>query len=88
MNEWIIYLLKCSDNSIYCGITNDLDKRIDAHNKKRGAKYTRGRTPVILIKSFVVENKSYALKIEHKIKSLSREEKLKFSLADYDYKNI
>jgi putative endonuclease len=73
---WYVYLLRCSDNTLYCGITNDLVKRIAKHNNKKGAKYTRGRTPVILIKSFEWLTKSEALKEEHRIKKLSRQEKL------------
>ena len=77
MNEiWFIYLLKCSDDTIYTGITKDLQKRIDKHNKGTGARYTRGRTPVTLIKSFKRDSKSEALKLEYKIKLLSKEEKL------------
>ncbi len=76
---WYVYLLKCSDGTLYCGITNNLEKRIAKHNAGRGAKYTRGRLPVELIKFFEVPNKSEALKLEIKIKQLSREEKLKCS---------
>lgn len=76
--KWFVYLVKCSDGTIYTGITNDIQKRIDKHNSKKGAKYTRTRTPVTLIKSFEVEDKSAALKMEYKIKSLSKDEKLKF----------
>jgi putative endonuclease len=79
-SNWKVYLLKCSDETIYCGITNNLEKRIKTHNSKMGAKYTRGRLPVILIKSFDVPNKSEALKLEFKIKKLSREEKLKYDI--------
>lgn len=79
---WFVYLLKCFDETIYCGITNNLEKRLKAHNDKKGAKYTRGRTPVILIRSFEVLGKSKALKIEHKIKSLTKEKKLSFTIND------
>lgn len=82
-NKWYIYLLKCSDNSIYTGISNNLDKRIKDHNAGRGAKYTKGRLPVTLIKSFEVLGKSKALKIEYHIKSLKQDKKLEFSLEDY-----
>ena len=76
---WFVYLLECSDKTIYCGITNNLEKRINTHNNGAGAKYTRGRLPVKLIKSFTVETKSEALKLEIKIKKLSKEEKLNYS---------
>ena len=75
---WYVYLLECSDKTIYCGITNNLDKRVAAHNKGRGAKYTKGRRPVKLIKSFIVDDKSAALKLEIKIKKLSKKDKLNY----------
>jgi len=74
---WYVYLLKCYDGTIYTGATNDVQKRLIAHNKGRGAKYTKTRLPVILLKSFSCENKSEALKLEYKIKQMSRAEKLK-----------
>lgn len=77
MKKWIVYLLCCSDNSLYCGSTNDLEKRIAAHNAGVGSKYTRGRLPVTLYKSFAADSKSAALKLEYAIKQLSRKEKLK-----------
>lgn len=75
--DWFVYLLKCSDDTLYCGITNNLDKRIKTHNTGRGAKYTKARLPVMLFKHFEVSNKSEALKLEYKIKQMPREEKLK-----------
>jgi putative endonuclease len=90
LSVWYVYIVECSDknNSLYTGITNDLEKRIAKHNAGRGAKFLRGsRLPVCLKKYFEVETKSYALRVEWKIKSLPREEKLKFSLSDYDYKH-
>lgn len=77
MKEWVVYILRCSDDTLYTGITNDLNNRIKKHNEGTGAKYTRGRTPVVLMVSFVVESKSLALKEEHRIKQLTKEEKLK-----------
>lgn len=73
---WVVYLLLCFDNSIYCGITNNLQKRIDTHNAGKGAKYTKARRPVKLLKYFECLSKSEALKAEHKIKKLSHKEKL------------
>ena len=74
---WYVYLLICFDGTIYTGITNNLQKRIDAHNKARGAKYTKTRLPVTLLKFFTCKNRSEALKLEYKIKQMSRQEKLK-----------
>jgi putative endonuclease len=78
MDQWCAYLLECNDagKTLYTGITNDLEARIAKHNAGIGAKYTRGRTPVKLLKSFLVSSKSEALKAEHKIKKLSRKQKL------------
>jgi putative endonuclease len=76
--QWCVYLLQCSDpkQSLYCGITNDLEKRIATHNKNKGAKFTRGKTPVKLLKSWDCDSKSQALKEEYRIKQLTRKEKL------------
>lgn len=73
---WYVYLLKCNDDSLYIGITNNLTKRIATHNKGKGSKYTRGRLPVTLLYSFEVETKSQALIFEYKIKQLSKKNKL------------
>ncbi len=72
---WHYYLLECADGTLYCGITNDLDKRLAAHNAGEGAKYTRGRTPLRLVYAETCSDKSTALKRELKIKRMSRSEK-------------
>jgi len=69
--------LECKDNSLYTGITNDLQKRIIAHNSGKGAKYTKARLPVKLIYKEVYKTKSDSLKREFEIKKLKREEKIK-----------
>ena len=74
--SWVCYLLQCSDESLYCGITNDLNKRLAAHNAGEGAKYTRGRTPVKLVYQELCSDKSSALRREYEIKKLTRTEKL------------
>ena len=74
--SWYCYLLQCADDTLYCGITNDLDKRLAAHNAGEGAKYTRGRTPVKLLYRESCADKSAALKREMRIKRMSRNEKL------------
>lgn len=71
------YIVKCSDNSLYTGWTKDLDKRIDQHNSGKGAKYTKGRTPVSLVYWESFETKEEAMRREYTIKQLSRSEKLK-----------
>ncbi len=74
--SWVCYLLECADGTLYCGITNDLDKRLAAHNAGEGAKYTRSRLPVKLTYAEACANKSAALKREYEIKRLSRARKL------------
>ena len=75
--SWFVYVLQCSDNSLYTGITNNLEKRIETHNKKKGAKYTRARLPVVLKYFERVANKSLAAKREIAIKKLSKAEKIR-----------
>ena len=74
--RWVVYLLRCADNTLYCGITNALDKRIAAHNCGKGARYTRTRRPVSVVWTRRCNSKSKALKIEYATKQLSRKEKL------------
>lgn len=79
MNEWIVYILECKDKSLYCGITNNIEKRLYDHNfTKSGAKYTRSRRPVILIATSPTMTKPEALKIELRIKKLKKHEKIPF----------
>ena len=75
--NFFVYLLECSDHTLYCGYTNNLDDRVNTHNRGKGAKYTRNRWPVKLVYYESFETKSEALKREHKIKQLTRREKLK-----------
>lgn len=70
-----VYILECSDKTLYCGWTNDLEKRILAHNSGNGAKYTKSRRPVKLLYYEEFENKNDALKREYAIKKLKRSEK-------------
>lgn len=74
---YYIYILQCADSTLYTGSTNDIEKRLIAHNTaKTGAKYTKARRPVRLVYSEQLETKSQALKREGQIKNLSRAEKL------------
>lgn len=74
---WQLYILRCADDTLYIGITNDLERRLDEHNhSKLGAKYTRARRPVSLIYAKSFPNRSEASKEEARIKKLSRKEKL------------
>lgn len=71
------YILECSDKTYYTGWTTDLERRLSEHNSGKGAKYTRGRTPVYLKIFWVWETKSEAMKFESLIKKLSRQDKEK-----------
>ncbi len=75
-NKNFVYIVKCSDGTLYTGWTNDIEKRIEKHNKGQGAKYTRARLPVSLVYKEVYETKSEAMKREYEIKQMSRKEKL------------
>ena len=70
------YILECSDGTLYTGWTNDLQKRLEAHNEGRGAKYTKSRRPVELVYFETYESKNDAMSREAKIKRLTRAEKL------------
>ena len=74
---WYVYILECRDGTLYTGITNNVNKRLIAHNKGKGAKYTRSRLPVKLRALFNAEDRSKASKEEYRIKQLSRAEKMK-----------
>ena len=69
------YIVRCSDGSLYTGWTNDLEKRIRAHNEGKGAKYTKSRRPVELVYYEAFEKKEEAMSREWVIKHMSREEK-------------
>jgi predicted GIY-YIG superfamily endonuclease len=74
-SRWLVYILHCSDGSLYTGITNDLPKRLKAHAAGTASKYTRSRLPVRLAYSEPQKSKSAALKREAAIKRLRRAEK-------------
>jgi putative endonuclease len=74
--RWLVYLIQCSDNSLYCGITNNLKNRLAAHNLGQGAKYTRSRRPVKLVGVSSMMTKSDALKLEYIVKQLPANKKI------------
>jgi len=75
--QWVVYILSCKDSTLYTGITDDLPRRLEKHRSGKGAKYTRGRGPLVLVYQEDVECYSAALKREYQIKQLSRSNKLK-----------
>jgi len=70
--EWYVYLLECKDKTYYCGITKNIQGRINQHNAGLGAKYTRGRKPVKLICNSELMTKTNALKLEYKVKHVNK----------------
>lgn len=77
-DRWAVYVLRCGDGTLYCGMTNNIVKRLRAHRSGKGAKYTRGRLPLILEAYKEVESKSEALKLEYKVKKQPRHQKIDF----------
>ncbi len=73
--SWYLYLLRCRGDTLYCGITNDVEKRFKAHCAGKGAKYTRGRGPLELVYREECGSHSDALRREMEVKRLSRQEK-------------
>ena len=71
-----VYLLRCTDDSLYCGWTNDLERRVKAHNDGRASRYTSRRLPVRLVYTRQMPDRSAAMREEARIKRLSRPEKL------------
>lgn len=69
--DWCVYMVRCADNTLYTGISTDVDARVSTHNKGRGAKYTRARLPVTLVFTETANNRSHAQQREHAIKKLS-----------------
>ena len=80
--NWMVYILKCGDGSLYTGITNNIEARMLAHENSRGAKYTKGRGPFSLAYKEVCSNRSEATKREMDIKKLSQQEKFKLMLPN------
>jgi putative endonuclease len=66
--KWLVYLVRCSDNSLYCGVSNDFKSRLIEHNSGKGARYTKSRRPVELVGISAEMTKSDALKLEYRIK--------------------
>lgn len=76
---WVVYMVRCSDGSLYTGCTNDLRGRVLRHNAGKGARYTRSRRPVVLVFQRSAKDRSLAQKLEAKIKRLSRQAKLELA---------
>lgn len=73
--DWTVYLARCRDDTLYCGITTDVSRRVREHNCGRGARYTRARTPVELVYAESHPDRASASRREYEIKQMSRQEK-------------
>ena len=80
--EWSVYIVECSDGTLYTGVTTELERRINEHNDGTGAKYTRHRRPVKLVYSEPASNRSAAIKRELAIKRLTTDRKRKLIISD------
>jgi len=86
--NWIVYILECSDNTLYTGITKDIERRMAEHENGTGAKYTKGRGPFKVVYSELQPTMSLALKREAKIKSLDRSAKQKLTSCAHMVKQL
>ncbi|GFM38073.1 GIY-YIG nuclease family protein [Desulfovibrio psychrotolerans] len=75
---WVVYLVRCADMSLYCGITTDLERRLGEHNRGTGAKYTRTRTPVTLVASALFPDRRSAARMEYRVKQQPSGRKIDF----------
>jgi len=75
---WFVYIVKCSDDSLYTGIAKNVDKRIEKHNNGTGSKYCHSRGPVVLECFKIVFSRSEALRLELKVKKKSKNKKVEF----------
>ncbi len=73
--QWYLYILQCCDGTLYTGVTNNLDRRLELHNSGKASRYTRGRRPVEILYWEPCRSRSGALKKEYEIKNLTRRQK-------------
>ena len=73
--NWHLYILRCGDGTYYTGMTTDVEKRLEVHRSGKGAKYTRGRSPLELVYSEKCQDHSHALRREWEVKKLKKPEK-------------
>ncbi len=74
--HWLVYILRCSDGTLYTGITTDIERRLEEHNNGTGARYTRARRPVKVVFNINAKNRSEASSLEIQIKKLTRKQKI------------
>ncbi|AAS97777.1 GIY-YIG nuclease family protein [Nitratidesulfovibrio vulgaris] len=73
---WFVYLLRCADGTLYCGVTNNIERRLTQHHRGRGARYTRGRAPFILLGHAPFPGRGEAQRVEYRIKRQPTDQKL------------
>jgi len=78
MSTWYVYLLRCNDNSLYCGVTTDPERRLNEHNNGTGAKYTRARLPVTMKAFEKFPDKKSAYRAEYAVKQKKAAHKIEF----------
>ena len=81
MERWFVYIARCADRTLYVGIARNVAERIAAHNEGRGAKYTRGRGPLVVLATRRCQSHGDALRIEFALKRLGREKKLEVAAS-------
>jgi predicted GIY-YIG superfamily endonuclease len=81
MDAWFLYIVRCADQTLYVGIARDVAARIAAHEAGRGARYTRGRGPLVLLAKRRCPSKGDALRLELAVKALPRTEKLRLAAS-------
>ncbi len=81
--SWIVYMVRCSDGTLYTGVTNDLERRLSAHQDGTASKYTRARRPVELVFHEASSDRGAALRREAEIKRLTRSQKLELARASF-----
>jgi putative endonuclease len=81
---WSVYLLRCGDGTLYCGIALDVEARLEVHRRGKGARYTKGRGPLALIHAERCRDKSSALRREREIKGMTRASKLALAGQELD----
>jgi putative endonuclease len=86
--RYFVYLLRCGDGTLYCGIARDVSARLAQHGAGKGARYTRGRGPLVLLATRRCRDKGLALRIEHAVKRLPRAEKLAIVAAPATFARI
>ena len=88
MKPWYLYLVRCNDGTLYTGISNNVERRLAAHGSGRGARYLRGRAPLVLARKVRVGSRIDALQVERRVKRMRRDKKEKLIQGKIRLKDI